>query len=172
MNQTCGMMAADQQSGCIRDCMSTGTEDAVSQQVAILFCASNACATETTAQGQQACLRAALQPGACADPVSICMGSSEVCTPDCTDKACGDDGCGGSCGTCAEGEAATRASARLRPARLSVETRSAVTMAAVAPVVHAPRASCNAGLCRPTPQRRSVTPPTLVAPRPTSTRVT
>ena len=105
MNQTCGMMAADQQSGCIRDCMSTGTEDAVSQQVAILFCASNACATETTAQGQQACLQAALQPdGACADPVSICMGGSEVCTPDCTDKACGDDGCGGSCGTCVEGE--------------------------------------------------------------------
>ena len=27
-----------------------------------------------------------------------------ICTPDCTDKTCGDDGCGGSCGTCAPGE--------------------------------------------------------------------
>ena len=25
------------------------------------------------------------------------------CTPDCTDKDCGDDGCGGACGVCAEG---------------------------------------------------------------------
>ena len=25
---------------------------------------------------------------------------SRACTPDCTDKECGDDGCGGSCGTC------------------------------------------------------------------------
>ena len=27
----------------------------------------------------------------------------EQCTPDCTDKNCGDDGCGGSCGTCDSG---------------------------------------------------------------------
>ncbi|MGB0589274.1 MAG: cupredoxin domain-containing protein [Myxococcota bacterium] len=104
MNQGCNMLPQDQQSGCIRDCMATGTEDAVSQQVAILFCASNACANETTAAGQQACLQAALQPdGACADPVSICMGGSEVCTPACDGKDCGDDGCGGSCGECADG---------------------------------------------------------------------
>jgi plastocyanin len=101
MNQGCGILPAGEQSACMRDCMSTGTEDAVSQQVAILFCASNACANETTAAGQQACLQAALQPdGACADPVSICMGGSEVCTPDCEGKDCGDDGCGGSCGDC------------------------------------------------------------------------
>ena len=27
-----------------------------------------------------------------------------TCTPNCTDKECGDDGCGGSCGTCPTGE--------------------------------------------------------------------
>ena len=27
-----------------------------------------------------------------------------VCTPDCTDKTCGDDGCGGICGVCGDGE--------------------------------------------------------------------
>lgn len=30
-------------------------------------------------------------------------GDSLVCTPDCSEKSCGDDGCGGSCGTCASG---------------------------------------------------------------------
>jgi len=27
---------------------------------------------------------------------------NSCCTPECTDKQCGDDGCGGSCGTCDE----------------------------------------------------------------------
>ncbi len=29
---------------------------------------------------------------------------SGPCTPDCTDRTCGDDGCGGSCGTCGPGQ--------------------------------------------------------------------
>jgi len=29
---------------------------------------------------------------------------SEICTPDCDEKACGDDGCGGSCGGCDDGD--------------------------------------------------------------------
>ncbi len=33
----------------------------------------------------------------------IKINKANVCTPDCTNKVCGDDGCGGSCGTCTEG---------------------------------------------------------------------
>jgi len=35
------------------------------------------------------------------------MDCGELCTPDCSEKVCGDDGCGGDCGTCPEGEACT-----------------------------------------------------------------
>ena len=37
--------------------------------------------------------------GTCAVEYQACLDDSG-CTPDCTDKACGDDGCGGSCGEC------------------------------------------------------------------------
>jgi hypothetical protein len=33
--------------------------------------------------------------------------SIDVCTPDCTEKTCGDDGCGNSCGECGNGETCT-----------------------------------------------------------------
>lgn len=32
------------------------------------------------------------------------LSSDQSCSPDCTDKVCGDDGCGGSCGSCPSGK--------------------------------------------------------------------
>ena len=40
----------------------------------------------------------------CEDICDACPATEGCCTPDCTDKVCGDDGCDGSCGDCAEGE--------------------------------------------------------------------
>ena len=70
LNTTCNTLPVDQQSGCMRDCYQTGTEEAVTQQVAILSCASAACAT---AVDQQACLQAATSPaGECAAAMAAC----------------------------------------------------------------------------------------------------
>jgi hypothetical protein len=40
----------------------------------------------------------------CDERKSICCDIALACTPDCTNKACGDDGCGGSCGDCPQGD--------------------------------------------------------------------
>ena len=67
---TCTTLPVDQQGGCMRDCYQTGTEEAVTQQVAIVSCASSACAT---ALDQQACLQAAMSPaGECAEAIAAC----------------------------------------------------------------------------------------------------
>lgn len=39
----------------------------------------------------------------CPDACSACQ-ICDVCTPECTGKACGDDGCGGACGVCPEAQ--------------------------------------------------------------------
>ncbi|MGB0591558.1 MAG: hypothetical protein ACPGU1_17935, partial [Myxococcota bacterium] len=87
-------------------CTTDGCEEDACTHTPVICDDSNLCTVETCNSSDGSCASEPVTDGTPCDDgnpnttLDACVAGQCGCTPDCTDKQCGDDGCGGDCGAC------------------------------------------------------------------------